>query len=214
MKLYTAIILSVLFILVSGCMDQGSDSTDTKDSTYVLTDNDWDYYVFSYTSGKDLRDISDVGLAQINDALTWFDPTNESFLLQVNASNVDTLLLLKSLSMQMDDNISRYIASLQNFTLSNIIHNHSKEQNGLFHCYQNISKAFSLIFFKMNSSLNESSTSSFLVDVSDEMNTIFDEDEKRNDILNDQVNLLISIPEDVWDTWTSGRDWSFMQGVM
>ena len=212
MRLLVFLTVLVLFSGLCGCMEEVDDSTnhDTNGLSEHLTDEDWNYYVFSYTSGKDLHELFDAGFTTINTALAWFDPTNSSFLLEINASNTNNISQLEHISTVMSENISRYTPLLQNYSLSDSIQNHSLEQKKLFLCYQNLSNIFLLISYKVQTSLEHSNQSSILVDISEDMGAIFDEDGYRTDIMNTQVDIMVSIPDETWEEWTKDRDWSFM----
>ncbi len=212
MKLGVLITVFLFFTCLCGCVEEPGDSTndDTNGVSEHLTDVDWNYYVFSYTSGKDLHELFDRGFTIINTELTWFDPTNSSFLLEITPSNKDNFTQLEQISTTMNENISRYALLLNTFSVSPTFINHSVKQQQLFVNYQNLSNIFRSINYKIRTSIDRSNTSTLLVDISEDMVAIFTIDESRNDIMNDQVDMMIHIPDDIWDEWTKDRDWSFM----
>lgn len=217
---FVAIGITLMFLITgfSGCVED-KDTNPNKDNSNFddniesggnLTEEDWDYFVFHYTSGKDLSALFTSGFNIINNELAWFDPANSTFLLELNLSNQDTLFQLKNISKVMNANISQYRTILQNFTLSNKIINHGLEQNKLINNYQNLSNAFLSVYTKINASFELSNESTTLIDISEEMEIILVVDDSIADIMDNQVEIIVSISDEEWDEWTKDRDWSFM----
>ena len=217
---FIAIGITLMFLITgfSGCVED-KDTNPNKDNSNFddniesggnLTEEDWDYFVFQYTSGKDLHDLFTSGFNIIDNELALFDPINSTFLLELNLSNQDNLFQLKSISKVMNANISQYRTILQNFTLSDKMINHGLEQNKLINSYQNLSNDFLSVYNKINASFELSNESTTLVDISEEMEIIFVGDDSIAVIMDNQVEIIVSISDEEWDEWTKDRDWSFM----
>ena len=217
---FIAIGITLMFLITgfSGCVED-KDTNPNKDNSNFddniesggnLTEEDWDYFVFHHTSGKDLHALFTSGFNIIDNELALFDPINSTFLLELNLSNQDTLFQLKSISKVMNANISQYRTILQNFTLSDKMINHGLEQNKLINSYQNLSNDFLSVYNKINASFELSNESTTLVDISEEMGIIFVGDDSIAVIMDNQVEIIVSISDEEWDEWTKDRDWSFM----
>lgn len=175
-----------------------------------LTDEDWDYFVFHYNSGKDLHGLFMEGFDIVNEEISLFDPTNSSFLLKCNASNIDRLSQLSFIAETMKENISVYKSRLAGFSLSDQMKDHGLQQNKLFNVYSNLSNVFLSIDEKVQNSYNSSVNDSILIGISNEMNLLFVGDETISLIMDDQLATIINISDEAWDEWTKDRDWSFM----
>lgn len=217
---FIAIGILLVFLITgfSGCIEDkdtdydknNSDFDDNIESEGNLTEEDWDYFVFHYTSGKDLHILFTSGFNIIDNELAFFDSVNSTFLLGFNLSNQDTLFQLKSISKVMNANISQYRTILQNFTLSDKMINHGLEQNKLLNGYQNLSNAFLSVYDKINAFFEHSNESTTLIDISEEMEIILVGDDSIADIMDNQVEIIVSISDEEWDEWAKDRDWSFM----
>lgn len=200
-------VLSAIVIISSicGCV------TDTQESVRTeLTNEDWDYFVFHYLSGKDLHGLFVGGFSIVNSEISLFDPDNSSFLLKSNMSNQHLFHQLKIISETMTENISMYKDELDGFTLSEQLKDHGLEQDKLFNVYANLSKVFLSIAEKVNTSFNESINESLLISISNEMQLLFVGDETISLIMDNQLAKIINISDEAWDEWTKERDWSFM----
>lgn len=211
------IILIFLIVGFSGCLEEKNIESDEK-NTYNgkseygnnLTDEDWDYFVFHYNSGKDLNNLFTIGFDIIDTQISLFDPVNSSFLLEINNSNKNILYQLNNISNTMNSNISLYNSFLNNFTLSSNMVNHSFEQKKLLNAYQNYSYAFLSIYNKIIANFNPSIEEYFFIDISEEMAIIFYIEGLIVQIMNNQVEIIVNIPNEIWDKWEN-NDWSFME---
>lgn len=200
-----AILILVLFSSLSGCIKE----TEKKSSEH-LGDEDWDYFVFHYESGRDLSRLFAEGIRLLDDAMSLYDPVDQSFLLKLDQSNKIELLKLEWIARTMQQNISNYQKQLEQFTLSDQMKSHGEQQGKLFTIYYGQSTFFLSSYEKIlyfSDGLNDDSR---YIDVSEEMLALFLGDDIISDIMNTQVDLIRSIPDDAWEKWTMERDWSFM----
>ncbi len=205
-----ALILSIILVIVlAGCF-QVDESNEKKVYDEDLTKEDWDYFVFHYFSGKDLNQLFKSGFQIINTEMSKFDPINSSFLLEVNQSNWNELSNLKNISNIMYKNISNYRNELTNFTLSSNMIDHAKKQSDLFNVYENTSNLYMITYNRIVVVYNSSKAETSYVDISDIMLQIFSIEESINDIMDDQVNQILNIPDEIWNEWDD-KDWSFME---
>lgn len=200
--------LIILIAGFSGCVQENeSDEQETQD--VQLTDEDWNYFVFHYESGKDLNQLFTSGFNIIDKEIKLFDPVNSSFLLEVNNSNLNIITNLKNISNEMYENISDYRSTLDDFKVSSNLIDHHQKQGDLFDVYENLSNLYLATYNRIISVYNSSTAKTKLVDISDIMQQLFVIEESINSIMDDQVQEIIDIPEEVWDKWED-KDWSFM----
>jgi len=201
------IAISAIIIISSlcGCVNEPKENVRNE-----LGDEDWDYFVFHYLSGKDLHSLFVDGFSIVNSEISLFDPDNSSFLLKCNVSNQHLFDQLRSISETMTENISIYKDELDGFMLSEQLKEHGLEQDKLFNVYANLSKVFLSIAEKVNTSFNESINESLLISISNEMQLLFVGDETISLIMDNQLAKIINISDEAWDEWTKERDWSFM----
>lgn len=217
-KILSLLLIFILVIVFSGCTteetsDQNTDTDNESPNVGAesLTDEDWDYFVFSYVSGEDLYHLFNQGFNQIDNSLSLFDPVNDTFLLKLNTTTKAKLLDLESIALIIQNNATHYQSDLDEYTLSEQLKPHATLQETLFTVYQNRSISFLSVYNKINVTINLSDDRINLVDISSEMANIFTEDELITEILDAQINQINSIPDDEWDKWTKDRDWSFME---
>ncbi|HMA83035.1 MAG TPA: hypothetical protein VKP59_02275 [Candidatus Thermoplasmatota archaeon] len=203
-----SIMLIILIVGFSGCVQENeSDEQITQD--VQLTDEDWNYFVFHYKSGKDLNQLFTSGFNIIDKEIKLFDPVNSSFLLEVNNSNLNELTNLKNISNKMYENISDYRSTLDDFMVSSNLIEHHQKQSNLFDVYENLSNLYLATYNRIISVYNSSTAKTKLVDISDIMQQLFVIEESINSIMDDQVQEIIDIPEEIWNKWED-KDWSFM----
>jgi len=207
---WTGILLTLIILIAgfSGCV-QESESDDQETQDVQLTDEDWNYFVFHYESGKDLNQLFTSGFNIIDKEIKLFDPVNSSFLLEVNNSNLNIITNLKNISNEMYENISDYRSTLDDFKVSSNLIDHHQKQGDLFDVYENLSNLYLATYNRIISVYNSSTAKTKLVDISDIMQQLFVIEETINSLMDDQVQEIIDIPEKVWDKWED-KDWSFM----
>jgi len=215
-----ASILSFIMLLVffSGCVEetelaehenQPNESMETTEQDAHLTEEDWNYFNFHYFSGKDLYTSFNSGFNIINTQISLYDPVNSSFLLEVNSSNEQVFFQLHDIAEFMSSNISFYQNNLHNYTVSSNMMNHSQKQGQLFDVYQNLSYVFDSVYIKVIAGFDPSIEIMVYIDISDEMALIFMIEQLITTIMDEQVNLVVNIPEDIWAEWDD-KDWSFI----
>jgi len=88
--------------------------------------------------------------------------------------------------------------------------NHSQKQGQLFDVYQNLSYVFDSVYIKVIAGFDPSIEIMVYIDISDEMALIFMIEQLITTIMDEQVNLVVNIPEDIWAEWDD-KDWSFIE---
>jgi hypothetical protein len=206
-------ILLLTIVSLHGCIQDNTTSDDQHDTEDAnkLTDEDWAYFVFHYTSGEDLHTLYSSAGDIISNELYLSDSANYTYLIELNMMNQQTLNELKNISEIMTINISRYQQTLLNFTLSEKMKNHSDLQTILFNKYQTLSDAIFSIYTTINSSTAPTNTTATVIDISKDMVPMLPVSESITDILDSQVDIItLGISDEEWDAWTKDRDWSFM----
>lgn len=220
----TKLVASILpFIMLlaffSGCVEetesaehenQPNESMETTEQDAHLTEEDWNYFNFHYFSGKELYTSFNSGFNIINTQISLYDPVNSSFLLEVNSSNEQVFFYLHDIAEFMNSNISVYQNNLHNYTVSSNMMNHSQKQGQLFDVYQNLSYVFDSVYIKVIAGFDPSIETMVYIDISDEMALIFMIEQLITTIMDEQVNLVVSIPDDIWAEWND-KDWSFIE---
>jgi hypothetical protein len=151
-----------------------------------------------------------MGFSIVNIELELFDPNNSSFLLQCNSTNHEDLIQLGNISRNITEHFLIYMNLLNNSSLSTLIYQHGSKQKKLFDTYNYLSGVLFSIYDKVQTTFNPYGLEAFLIDISDEMQLLFDIDETITSIIDDQVEIILSLSDKIWDDWTKERDWSFM----
>ena len=210
MKIITFIVCLVLFITCSiGCVEQESEHENIEN----LTDIDWEYFQFHYSSGKDLDRLFRQGVVIINEEIAVYNPANSSFLLEVNSTNHQSLSHLINISITILKNVSSYQIILQNYSTSSYFTNHKIVQENIFSIYKELSYVYLIAYDRIEAAYinsNSSNNTEIYVDISDTMISIFSIEESINENMSAQVNHIVTIPEDIWSQWDE-KDWSFME---
>ncbi len=219
-KLVASILLFIMLLaFFSGCVEetesaehenQPNESMETTEQDAHLTEEDWNYFNFHYFSGKDLYTSFNSGFNIINTQISLYDPVNSSFLLEVNSSNEQVFFHLHDIAEFMSSNISVYQNNLHNYTVSSNMMNHSQKQGQLFDVYQNLSYVFDSVYIKVIAGFDPSIETMVYIDISNEMALIFMIEQLITTIIDEQVNLVVSIPDDIWAEWDD-KDWSFIE---
>lgn len=211
-------ILMIAIFIISmgfyGCIEEENNTNgqNNQPTENILTDEDWDYFVFHYLSGKDLHTLYSTAGDLISNEIYFSDSANYTYLIELNIANQQTLAQLKNLSEQLNANSSQYIDTLQTFTLSTTMKNHSELQNTLFVRYLSLSQIISSIYDTIFSSTPPTNTSATVIDISVDMIQMLSVSELITDLLDEQVDIItLQISDEEWEEWTKDRDWSFME---
>ena len=205
-KLVAIIVAFIMFLaFFNGCIEE-TESVEHEN----LTEEDWSYFNFHYLSGKDLYTSFNSGFNILNTQISLYDPENSSFLLEVNSTNEQVFFQLHDIAEFMSSNISVYKNNLNNYTVSSNMMNHSQKQGQLFDVYQNLSYVFDSVYIKVISGFDSSIETMVYIDISNEMALIFMIEQLITTIMDEQVNLVVSIPDDIWAEWDD-KDWSFIE---
>jgi len=206
-KNYISILIVTLLIVLSfsGCI-LNQNETD-KNKAEPLTDEDWEYYTWQYTTRNQLFD-------QMNNGWHILNSTSKAKgrLIELNDNNLHNLSQLYNLSKQMEENSTTHLSKISNFTLSNRMESIRRDQIVILNNYLNISTNYSAIYNRYAEemqSYNVSSQKPKYISFSNEMELIIENTlsiQSRISSISTKVNSTISEKE--WNTWTQGKDTS------
>lgn len=213
------LVLFISLVLITpflGCTENIDDSNSADKEknddvkTEELTDEDWEYYVWQYTTRNQLFDKIQTGWEIINSTT---DKHIRLFILRNDS--VEDISKLNNISLTIKKNVTSHLNNISNFNLSNRLEEIRGNQIIILNSYYNISKSYSSIYNKYIKRLkdhDESIQKTEYVDMSDQINEIIENSKSIQTQINTiNTKLNNSISENEYFKWVEGKNTSILE---